>query len=145
MTSLIFPDVNVWLALNYEPHMHNAAAVRWYEALDPAAQFVFCRHTQLGLLRLLSTESVLKQDVMNQRQCWQIYDQWIASGLAHLAQEPAGLDAGMRARTTSTSESPSPKTWADAYLAAFAAAAGLTLVTFDRALAGKVRDSVLLA
>jgi toxin-antitoxin system PIN domain toxin len=143
MKSLIFPDVNLWLALNYEPHVHNAAAVRWYEALDPAAQFVFCHHTQLGLFRLLSTESVLKQDVMNQRQCWQIYDRWIESGQAHLAMEPVGLDVGMRARTTS--ESPSPKTWADAYLAAFAAAAGLTLVTFDRALAGKVKNSVLLA
>jgi hypothetical protein len=37
-----------------------------------------------------------------------------------------------------------PKLWADAYLAAFAEAAGLTLVTFDRALAGKVKGAVLL-
>jgi predicted nucleic acid-binding protein len=32
----------------------------------------------------------------------------------------------------------------DAYLAAFAEAANLTLVTFDRALAGKVEGAVLL-
>ena len=38
----------------------------------------------------------------------------------------------------------SPKTWMDAYLAAFAETAGLTLVTFDRALAGKTKGSILL-
>jgi len=142
MKSLIFPDVNVWLALNYEKHTHNASAVRWYQALDPSTVFVFCRHTQLGLFRLLSTESILKQDVMNQLLCWQIFDRWIDSDEAFLAQEPIGLEARMRARTVA--ESPSPKTLADAYLSAFAEAAGLTLVTFDRALAGKVSGAVLL-
>jgi toxin-antitoxin system PIN domain toxin len=142
MRSLIFPDVNVWLALNYDKHTHNLAAIRWYEALDPSTVIIFCRHTQLGLFRLLSTESVMKQDAMNQLQCWQIYDRWIDSGQAFLAQEPIGLEARMRARTIA--ESPSPKTWADAYLAAFAEAAHLTLVTFDRALAGKARESILL-
>ncbi len=142
MKSLIFPDVNVWLALNYEKHTHNILAVRWYEALGPTTAFVFCRHTQLGLLRLLSTDSILKQDVMNQRQCWQVYDSWIDSGEAFLADEPLGLETRMRTRTVSVS--PSPKTWADAYLAAFAEAASLTLATFDRALAEKVSGAVLL-
>jgi predicted nucleic acid-binding protein len=34
--------------------------------------------------------------------------------------------------------------WADAYLAAFAEAGNLTLVTMDRALAAKVKGAVLL-
>jgi len=37
-----------------------------------------------------------------------------------------------------------PKQWADAYLAAFAEAANLTLVTFGRVLAGKAKGAVLL-
>jgi len=143
MKSLIFPDVNVWLALNYQQHPHNSAAVRWYESLDSSVVLVFCRHTQLGLFRLLSTESVMKQDAMNQLQCWDISDQWISSGDAYLAQEPLGLESRLRVRTVA--ETPSPKTWADAYLAAFAEVSHLTLVTFDRALAGKVKGAVLLS
>jgi toxin-antitoxin system PIN domain toxin len=143
MKLLIFPDVNVWLALNYQAHSHSSAAVRWYDSLDPSTVLVFCRHTQLGLFRLLSTESVMKLDAMNQLQCWEVFDRWIGSGQAYLAQEPPGLETGLRARTAA--ESASPKTWADAYLSAFAEAAHLTLVTFDRALAGKLKGAVLLS
>jgi hypothetical protein len=142
MKSLIFPDVNVWLALNYQAHVHNSAAVRWYESLGPSATLVFCRPTQMGLFRLLSTEAVMKQDALNQLQCWEVFDRWIGSGQAYLAQEPLGLETGLRARTAAGSAS--PKTWADAYLSAFAEAAHLTLVTFDRALAGRVKGAMLL-
>ena len=38
----------------------------------------------------------------------------------------------------------STKQWADGYLAAFSAAAGIRLVTLDRALAGKAKGAVLL-
>ena len=50
--------------------------------------------------------------------------------------------SGLSAR--SMADSVSPKMWMDAYLAAFAETAGLTLVTFDRALAGKVKGAMLL-
>jgi predicted nucleic acid-binding protein len=123
-------------------HAHNSSAVRWYESLDPSASLVFCRHTQLGLFRLLSTESVMKRDTLSQRQCWDVFDRWTGSGQACLVQEPLGLDSRLRVRTGG--ESASPKTRADAYLAAFAEAAHLTLVTFDRALAGKAKGAVLL-
>ena len=142
MISLVFPDVNVWLALSYPPHIHHEAAENWYESASPSPTLVFCRHTQLSLFRLLSTEAILKQDVLSQRRCWEEFDQWIDSGEAIYTEEPAGLESVMRARTRA--ESASPKTWADAYLAAFAEKASLTLVTFDRALAGKVKGAVLL-
>ena len=135
--------MNVWLALNYAPHTHNSAAVEWYEALGPSPLFVFCRHTQMGLFRLLSTESVLKQDSMSQKQCWDLYNKWVDAGRAHMVQEPLGLEPEMRLRTST--DSVSPKAWADAYLAAFAVAGELTLVTFDRALASKAEGSVLLS
>jgi predicted nucleic acid-binding protein len=53
-----------------------------------------------------------------------------------------GLEERLRERTGSGSVA--PKTWMDAYLAAFAEAGGLTLVTFDKALAGKAKGAVLL-
>jgi hypothetical protein len=84
----------------------------------------------------------MQADVLNQPQCWQIFDRWIESDQAVFAQEPPGIESALRASTQIGS--PSPKAWADAYLAAFAEAAGLTLVTFDQTLAGKVNGSILL-
>jgi hypothetical protein len=59
-----------------------------------------------------------------------------------MMEEPRGIDPVFR-RYTDRNEA-STKVWADAYLAAFAKTANLTLVTFDRALAGKIEGSVLL-
>lgn len=142
MISSIFPDVNVWLAIHHKIHVHHTGAMQWFAALDESAAFVFCRQTQMSFFRLMTTEAVLGQDVLTQRQCWAIYDHWIDGGKAILAEEPTGLNAALRQRTSL--DSPSPKTWMDAYLAAFAEAANLTLVTFDRALAGKAKGAVLL-
>jgi len=142
MTSLIFPDLNVWLALVYARHAQNEVVVRWYDALGASTLFVFCRHTQSGLFRLLSTEAVMKQDALNQARCWEVYDHWVNSGLAVFAHDPPGLETEMRALTSQGLAS--PKVWAEAYLAAFATAGNLTLVTMDRALAAKAKGAVLL-
>ena len=139
MTSLVFPDVNVWLALSHPAHKHHEAAVLWFEGLEESAVLVFCRHTQLGLFSLLTTDAVLRQDVRTQRQCWDLYDRWIDSGEAIVAIEPLGIEDELRARTSA--DSPNPKEWADAFLAAFASEANLTLVTFDRALAGQAKGA----
>jgi predicted nucleic acid-binding protein len=104
--------------------------------------FVFCRHTQLGFFRLMNNEAAMGKDVRSQPQCWEIYDQWIGSGAAIFMEEPTGIEQKLRNRTGL--HTASPKVWADAYLAAFAEAAGLTLVTFDRSLAAKVKGAVVL-
>lgn len=142
MTSSIFPDVNVWLALSYPGHVHHEVAAGWFDALDEAATFVFCRQTQLGFFRVMTTEAAMGKDVRTQRECWTIYDGWISARKAILAAEPTGLGTVLRSR--SSSDSPAPKTWMDAYLAAFAEAGNLTLVTMDRALAAKAKGAVLL-
>jgi toxin-antitoxin system PIN domain toxin len=142
MTSSVFPDINVWLALVFDQHRHSEEAARWYDALDPFTILVFCRHTQLGLFRLLSTDAVMDQYAMSLLQCWQVYDDWIDTGQAIVLPEPDSIEDELRARTSQSMIA--PKLWADAYLAAFAEAADLTLVTFDRALAGKVGRAVLL-
>jgi len=142
MTSSVFPDINVLVALVFDQHRHHEEAVRWYNTLDPFTILVFCRHTQLGLFRLLSTDTVMDQYAMSLRDCWQVYDEWIETGQAVLLPEPAMIEAELRRRTSQAMVA--PKLWADAYLAAFAEAAELTLVTFDRALAGKVKGAVLL-
>jgi toxin-antitoxin system PIN domain toxin len=143
MTSSFLPDINVWIALHYEAHRHHAEAVAWFRSLDDSVSLVFCRHTQTGMFRLLTTGAVMDGAPLTQKHCWGIYAQWMDGGRAFLHAEPSGLDAALQRLTSS--DAPSPKTWADAYLAAFAENAHLTLVTFDRALAAKANGAVLLS
>jgi uncharacterized protein len=143
MTSSFLPDINVWIALQYEAHRHYTKAVAWFRSLDESTSLVFCRLTQIGMFRLLTTDAVMQGAPLTQSQCWEIYAQWTDGGRAFLHAEPSGLDTAFQHLTLA--DAPSPKTWADAYLAAFAEKANLTLVTFDRALAQRMERSVLLA
>ena len=56
MNTLNFPDVNVWMALLWGQHIHAEPAKEWFEQAAEQ-QFLFCRFTQLGVLRLLTTPS----------------------------------------------------------------------------------------
>ena len=142
MTSFLFPDINVWMALTHGRHVHHTVARDWFNELDADARFCFCRFTQLGLLRLLTAEAVMGDEVLHQPEAWAIYDSWMQDDRVDSLEEPPGLDRRLRARTRL--KQAAPKTWADAYLAAFAESAQLTLVTFDRAFRGKIKPLVLL-
>lgn len=83
------------------------------------------------------------EDVLTQGQAWETFDALVANPGNRMLEEPAGIDAPFR-ELTNSSES-STKVWTDAYLAAFAETAHLTLVTFDKALAAKARNAILLA
>jgi hypothetical protein len=140
MTLSVFPDVNVWLALATSGHIHHKDAKLWFESLDQA-DLLFCRFTQIALLRLLTTAAVMGRDVLTERQAWQAYEKFLAGGVRFL-EEPPTLEDHFRRLTPHTSSS--PKEWADAYLTAFAIGAGLRLTTFDKALAAKAKGSILL-
>lgn len=140
--SFLFPDVNVWLALSYENHIHHDTAGNWFKNLRDNARLCFCRLTQLSFLRLLTTDAVMKEDVLSQVEAWAAYDIWLADGRILLLEEPANFEDTFR--SISRSSRPSPKDWADSYLAAFAMTAGIRLVTFDRAFRHKVDDVVVL-
>ena len=138
----VFPDVNVWLALSSPDHQHFSTAWNWYTKLPVHAALIFCRITQLGLLRLLTTQSVMGRGTLTQAKAWEAYDRWFESAGVEFAEEPLELEAVFRSFTGA--EQASPKEWADAYLAAFSSVAEAPLVTFDRALAGKAEGAVLL-
>jgi toxin-antitoxin system PIN domain toxin len=139
----LFPDINVWLALTYDRHVHHTTARKWFEGLAPTARLFFCRLTQLGLLRLLSAPAVLGPDrAKSQPEAWRAYDRWLEDVRVEFLDEPSGLETHFRALTRSPHAS--PKDWADAYLAAFAQASRLTVVTFDRAFENKAKDLLLL-
>jgi toxin-antitoxin system PIN domain toxin len=142
MTLSVFPDINVWLALAYSRHIHHFEATRWYGSLAEDVELVFCRHTQIGLLRLLTTAAAMSTDVKTQRQSWRIYDTFLESGDTRFMDEPRAIE--LRFRDLSKLSSASPKDWADSYLAAFAIEARLRLVTFDKALHQHSAGSILL-
>lgn len=140
--SFLFPDVNVWVALTYEGHTHHQAAKQWFDSLDAEARLFFCRITQLGLLRLLTTEAVMGRDVLSQIGAWDAYDRWLADGRVTFLPEPLSLEQAFR--TMARVRRPAAKDWADSYLAAFASVSDLTLVTFDEALHRRIRQAILL-
>jgi len=142
MTSFFLPDINVWLALAYDGHGHHTQASIWYATLDSGSRLCFCRHTQIGFMRLMNHPSILGRDARTQLECWSIFYDWIASGRAVFLNEPAAIDE--RFSELTSEKSLSPNRWADMYLAAFAETAGIPLVTFDKALATKTSVSILL-
>ena len=142
MTSSVFPDVNVWLAMSLITHQHHEAARAWYDRLPSETDLVFSRLTQLGLLRLLTTVGAAGEETMTQRQAWAVYDTWINQGGAVYQEEPFGLEREFR--SLSDRAEASPKDWGDSYLVAFAASTSMPLITFDRALGGRYARSVLL-
>src|SRR6185436_18261453 len=117
-TSSLFPDINVWVALTYEGHAHHANAVDWFATLSEDSSLVFCRFTQLGLLRLLTTAAVMGDEVMTQPQAWAAYDQWRQDPRVTLVDEPTEIETRFRALTRR--RQPATKDWADSFLAAFA-------------------------
>ncbi len=142
-SSFLFPDVNAWVALTYEGHVHHPVAKAWFESLHPDAQLFFCRMTQLGLLRLLTTDAVMgKVEVLSQPEAWNAYDRWFEDGRVSFLPEPPALEPAFR--ELSRLRRPAPKDWVDSYLAAFASVSDLTLVTFDQALHGKARQAIIL-
>jgi len=138
-----FPDVNVWLALAYRGHQHHPIASGWFDKLG-AEGVGFCRFTQLGFLRLLTHPAVMRDEVMTQQQAWRAYDR-IASDArvgCYSETEPERVEAALRALTAGSRFAHQP--WPDAYMAAFASASALTLVTFDKALAKLAGKDCLL-
>ena len=140
---MLLPDINVWMALANSAHVHHVPAKAWFDSLDLEEELVFCRFTQLGLLRLLTQTAAMGNRVKTQRQAWLIYDRFMAAGHMLLAQEPRSLDENFR--RLASLDSVSPRDWADSYLAAFTDAGGITLITFDKALAQKARNAKLLS
>lgn len=138
----LFPDVNVWLAVSHGIHPHHRAARAWSDSLDREAVVCFCRFTQLGLLRLLTNASAMGGDVLTRSQAWEVFDALVADPRNCLMAEPSGLDPVFRRQTGS--KETATKQWADGYLAAFASAADMQVVTFDRALGARAKGAVLL-
>jgi len=141
MTSLAFPDVNVWLAILRADHVHRGAARKWWDS-ELSAAIAFSRLTQVSVLRLLTTAAAMNGKPLTMSAAWHAYDRLFDDDRVTLLPEPDSLEAAFR--KLSRSRLASPKVWADAYLVAFAAENNGTLVTFDHALAKREANCLLL-
>ena len=72
-------------------------------------------------------------DVVSQKKAWEIFDRLIEDERVRFFEEPEQVDQTFRNLTRSNQ--PATHVWTDAYLAAFANASGLVIVSIDRAFA----------
>ncbi|MBY0503830.1 MAG: hypothetical protein K2X03_07965 [Bryobacteraceae bacterium] len=126
-------DVNVWMALYVDSHVHHRLCHEWYATVGPR-EAAFCRITQMGFLRHLTTPAIMHGKPLSQRAAWQAYESILALPETVFLREPEALfDQTWKGLTSSPL--PSNKHWTDAYLTTFARLHHLTLVTLDRTLA----------
>jgi toxin-antitoxin system PIN domain toxin len=139
--TLYFPDVNVWLALVDESHVHHVAAATWLESLTGASRIIFARYTQLGFLRLLTTASVMGDSTFTLGKAFGLYERWLEDPRVEFHSESAAVDEAFRQAATVHFNKPASKTVGDCYLVAFAKESNAALVTFDKALLTLARKS----
>lgn len=130
--SFVLADVNLWVATLVEDHPHHEAAADWWRALEPSSRgpVALCRLTQLGLMRLLTHRRVMGPARLTHAEAWRTCGALLAQPAVSFEPEPEGLDALLAESCRKSSSAPG--FWTDAYLAAFARAAGAELATFDR-------------
>lgn len=133
MTSF-FPDLNVWLALSVAGHSHSAEAWEWANLLPRETRLIFCRYTQIGLLRLLTNQAVMGEQTLTLRKAWSVYDRWLADPRVDFYPEPRDADAEFRRVTEPFGARPASKWISDGWLLASSNGLQSTLVTFDKAL-----------
>lgn len=124
-------DVCVWTAALWEKHTHHVVAKRWLDGRDDE-ELIFCRVTEMAVLRLLSNPAVMRDDVVSRRHAWNIVVELQQDPRVRFLQEPAGLAPLWIA--FSKRDDSSHQLWTDDYLAAFAQAAHADLVTLDRSM-----------
>jgi hypothetical protein len=131
---VILADTNFWLALSVSGHQFHHQCLRWLAGRRAGQSLIFCRFTQISFLRLLTTERVMQLynlPPLNNAEAWTVYEQLSERQRCRLGQEPDNVESHWR--RFAERKSASPKLWMDAYLAAFAAAGGHTLLTTDQA------------
>ena len=83
-------------------------------------------------------------EVRDQTEAWHAYDQFLGDERVSFHPEPDHEQLESTWRRITSGKRSASKQWPDAYLTAFARTAGLTLITFDRALRQMNAGSVVI-
>ena len=131
---MILPDTNIWLALALSKHDFHSIARDWFAAQSARKSVLFCRSTQQSILRLLTTDMVMRLyelPPLSNMAAWQMLEGFMADPRVGWSPEPQGIEAQWK--TLATRRTSSPKLWMDAYIAAFAITGNYQLITIDAA------------
>jgi len=120
------------MALAVERHQFHQAAAQWWNN-DESQAIGFCRFTQIGLLRLLTSAAAMTGHPLTNEHAWRVYEGFLEDIRVAVFPEPSLIDDLFKAYAAVPQ--PAPKVWADGYLAAHAASSNATLVTFDKGFA----------
>jgi toxin-antitoxin system PIN domain toxin len=129
---MLLPDINVWLAMAFDGHVHHSAAKTWFDGLTTEV-CCFCRLTQQGFLRIASNPKVFDRNALTMAEAWQEYDTFLTDPRIAFMDEPMGVERQWR--TMTQRQRFSTNVWSDAYLAAFAQEASMEVITFDKGFA----------
>lgn len=88
---MFLPDVNVWLAMTFQAHMHHVAAKTWFDGLGNEVCY-FCRLTQQGFLRLATNRKAFPADAVQMAKAWELYDALLGDPRVAFAPEPPGVE-----------------------------------------------------
>lgn len=126
-------DASAWVAAVFPSHPAHGRVQTALEQATPEEPAVFCRATQISFVRLMTTPALLRQYAaphMTNQSALEVLERLCARPEITEADEPSGTFTLWR--RMATRDSPSPKVWMDAYLAAFAIIGGWGLVTLDK-------------
>ncbi len=126
-------DTSVWVAFAFPRHPGHAAFSEAFARISVAQPAVMCRAAEQGFMRLATTATVFKYygvPDMNNQLALAMLDALRSMPHVRYSDEPPGMVAHWR--QLAALPTASPKVWMDAYLAAFAISAGLSLVTLDK-------------
>ncbi len=90
---MLLPDVNVWVAMTFDSHVHHPAAKHWFDGLADVS-IRFCRMTQQGFLRLATNPKVVGPHALSMPVAWQAYDLYLSDSRIGWADEPPGVESG---------------------------------------------------
>src|SRR4051812_47085561 len=99
MPKTFLPDINLWLALTFDSHVHHPTAKAWFDALSNDDSCCFCRLTQQGFLRLVTNPSAFGKDAVDLPTAWQKYDIFMSDPRVTFSEESAGLENDWRSFT----------------------------------------------
>jgi len=125
MTDL--PDVNVWLALVDENHVHHQKARNYWQNLS-SSEIAFCRVTLLGFLRLSTHPKVLSRP-LTPAEAWAIYQRYRTEADVAFVEDTSEIDA--RFMSMSVTEEFPHHLWSDCYLASLAQYRICRIISFD--------------
>ena len=128
-SKICLPDINVWIALASDRHLHHSPAKEWFLSLERGSA-AFCRVTQMGFLRLISNPKVMAEDTVSRRDAWRIYERLSRDHRVFFSPEQPELEKAWKRYSLSVLSG--PNLWTGGYLAAFAKVRSWRLVSFDK-------------